>query len=231
LFSYEGTLVEVIDEAVEFVLGKLDRRVGTHAESTQAPVTFDIPRSVILEAVVNAVAHRNYGHNGFVQVIVFADRVEVWNPGELPPGLTPDLLRQPHGPIPRNPLIAEPLFRIKYAEKVGTGTTDMISDCRAAGLPEPDFEQRGPHFVVTLWRDWLTDEVIAELGLTERQKITIGYMKTHGRISSRDYQDLVGVSRQTASRDLNELVRKGIISRHGAKRGVYYILKGGMPQK
>ena len=43
-----------------------------------------------------------------------------------------------------------PLFRIRYAEKVGTGTTDMISDCQAAGLTEPDFEQRGPHFVVTL---------------------------------------------------------------------------------
>jgi len=228
---YEGRLFEVIDEAVEFVLGKIDRRVGTRAESTQAPVTFEIPRTVILEAIVNAVAHRNYRHNGFVQVIVFADRIEVWNPGELPPGLTPDLLRKPHGPIPRNPLIAEPLFRVKYAEKVGTGTTDMIADCRAAGLPEPDFEQRGPHFVVTLWRDWRTPEAIAELGLTERQKIAIAYTKTHGRITSREYQDLAGVSRQTASRDLDELVRKGVVSRHGARRGVYYDLKGGMPQK
>jgi len=72
---------------------------------------------------------------------------EVWNPGELPPGLTPELLWQPHGPIPRNPLIVEPLFRVKYVEKAGTGTTDMIADCRKAGLPEPDFEQRGPNFV------------------------------------------------------------------------------------
>jgi len=155
---YEGRLVEVIDEAVEFVLGKIDRHVGTRAESVQAPVTFEIPRPVILEAIVNAVAHRDYRSNGFVQVIVFSDRMEVWNPGELPPGLTPDLLREPHGPIPRNPLIAELLYRINYVEKAGTGTTDMIADCRNAGLPEPDFEQRGPYFVVTVWRDWLTDE-------------------------------------------------------------------------
>jgi predicted HTH transcriptional regulator len=149
---YEGRLFEVIDEAVEFVLGKLDRSVGTRAKSAQAPVEFEIPRPVITEAIVNAVAHRNYRHNGFVQVIVYADRVEVWNPGELPPGLTPELLREPHGPIPRNPLIAEPLFRVKYVEKAGTGTTDMIAECRAAGLPEPDFRQCGPHFVTTLWR-------------------------------------------------------------------------------
>ncbi|MBN1848321.1 MAG: DUF4062 domain-containing protein, partial [Deltaproteobacteria bacterium] len=135
---YEGRLIEVIDEAVEFVLGKIDRRVGTRAQSVQAPVTFEIPRPVILEAIVNAVAHRDYRSNGFVQVILFSDRMEVWNPGELPPGLTPELLREPHGPIPRNPLIAEPLYRINYVEKAGTGTTDMIADCRKAGLPEPD---------------------------------------------------------------------------------------------
>ena len=110
-------------------------------------------------------------------MIVFADRMEVWNPGELPPGLTPELLRQPHGPMPRNPLIAEPLYRIKYVEKAGTGTTDMIADCREAGLPEPDLEQRGPYFVVTIWRDWLTDEVLAGLKLTDRQMAAVTLVK------------------------------------------------------
>ena len=223
---YEGSLIEVIDDAVEFVLGKIDRRVGTHAQSTQAPVTFEIPRAVILEAIVNAVAHRNYDHNGFVQVIVFADRIEVWNPGELPPGLTPELLRKPHGPIPRNPLIAEPLFRIRYAEKVGTGTTDMIADCRAAGLPEPDFEQRGPHFVTILWRDWLTTEVLAGLNLNERQLQAVAFVKKNGRITNSEYQQLTGSTRKTAARDLLNLVEKGILVRLGAKRGSHYMLAG-----
>ncbi|HOO90282.1 MAG TPA: hypothetical protein PLA74_05610, partial [Syntrophales bacterium] len=62
---YEGSLIEVIDQAVEFVLGKIDRRVGTRVTSTQAPVAFEIPRSVITEAIVNAVTHRNYRHNGY----------------------------------------------------------------------------------------------------------------------------------------------------------------------
>lgn len=72
---YEGRLLEMIDQAVEFVLGKIDRSVGTRATSTQAPVAFEIPRPVITEAIVNAVTHRNYRHNAFVQVIVFADRI------------------------------------------------------------------------------------------------------------------------------------------------------------
>ncbi len=223
---YEGRLLEVIDQAVEFVLGKIDRSVGTRATSTQAPVKFEIPRPVITEAIVNAVAHRNYRHNGFVQVIVFADRIEVWNPGELPPGLTPELLRKPHGPIPRNPLIAEPLFRVKYVEKAGTGTTDMIADCRKAGLPEPDFEQRGPHFVVTLWRDWLTEEVLAGFHLNERQLQAVSYVKKTGRISNSEYQKLTGAARKTAARDLDNLVEKDIFARIGEKRGSHYVLAG-----
>jgi ATP-dependent DNA helicase RecG len=221
---YEGRLIEVIDQAVEFVLGKIDRSVGTRATSTRAPVEFEIPRSVIAEAVVNAVAHRNYRNNGFVQVLVFADRIEVWNPGELPPGLTPDLLRKPHGPIPQNPLIAEPLFRVKYIEKAGTGTTDMIADCRKVGLPEPDFEQYGPHFVVTLWRDWLTDDVLAGFHLNERQLQAVSYVKKTGRISNSEYQNLTGATRKTAARDLDELVEKDIFTRVGEKRGSHYVL-------
>jgi len=61
-------------------------------------VTFEIPRPVIVEAIVNAVVHRNYRHNGFVQVVVFADRIEVWNPGELPLGLTPTCCGNPMAP-------------------------------------------------------------------------------------------------------------------------------------
>jgi len=222
---YEGRVFEVIDQAVEFVLGKLNRPVGTRAKSTQASGDYEIPRSVIAEAIVNAVAHRNYRHNGFVQVIVFADRIEVWNPGALPSGLTPELLREPHGPIPRNPLMTEPLFRVKYVEKAGTGTTDMIADCLAAGLPEPEFGQRGPHFVATIWRDWLTDAVMNELGLNERQKLAIQYIKVHGQIGNLVYQKEFGVSKATASRHLDALVDMGILVKVGTTgKGTHYIL-------
>jgi predicted HTH transcriptional regulator len=222
---YEGTLFDVIDQAVEFVLAKIDRRVGTRAAGAQAPVEFEVPRSVITEAVVNAIAHRDYRSNGFVQVLVFADRIEIWNPGELPPGLTPELLREPHGPMPRNPLIAEPLFRVQYVEKAGTGTTDMIADCRAAGLPEPGFKQCGPHFVTTLWRDWLTEEVMTRLELSDRQQQAIRQVKIAGKITNQDLRDLTGVVIRTASRDLEDLVKKRILQKVGTTgRGTYYVL-------
>jgi hypothetical protein len=110
---------------------------GTRAESTQVPVAYEIPPEVVREAIVNAVAHRDYTSTGSVQVMLFRDRLEVWNPGTLPPVLTLEKLRHPHASFPGNPLVAEPLYLTKYIERMGTGTGDMIDRCRAAGLPEP----------------------------------------------------------------------------------------------
>jgi predicted HTH transcriptional regulator len=110
-----------------------------------------MPIEVVREAIVNAVAHRDYTSNGSVQVMLFTDRLEVWNPGHLPPSLTLEMLRQPHGSVPANPLLAESLYLTRYIERMGTGTGDMIARCRAAGLPEPEFSVRDG-FVCTLGR-------------------------------------------------------------------------------
>src|SRR6185503_6023157 len=88
---------------------------------------------------------------GSVQVMLFADRLEVWNPGTLSPSLTLQQLREPHGSFPANPLLAEPLYLAKYIERMGTGTRDMIRLCQAAGLREPEYAIRDG-FVQNLWR-------------------------------------------------------------------------------
>ena len=136
---YKGTVFELVDQAVDFVLGKIDRAIGTRAEGVRAPRTYEIPPEVVTEAIVNAVAHRDYTENGSVQVMLFSDRLEVRNPGRLPPPLTFDMLRVAHRSIPGNPLLAEPLYLAEYIERMGTGTLDMIRRCAGAGLPEPAF--------------------------------------------------------------------------------------------
>lgn len=149
---YKGTVFELVDQALDFVLSKIARTVGTRAAGAQAPVDYELPREAVAEAIVNAVAHRDYTSNASVQVMLFADRLEIWNPGELPPQLTVDNLRRPHASIPRSPRIAEPLFLARYIEKAGTGTLDMISQCAQAGLPAPEFRQDGGQFIQTVWR-------------------------------------------------------------------------------
>jgi predicted HTH transcriptional regulator len=224
---YKGTAFELVDQAADFVLSKINRHIGTRAQSVQAPATYEIPKEAVTEAIVNAVAHRDYTSNASVQVMLFADRLEVWNPGELPPSLTPERLREPHASIPHNPLIAEPLYLARYIEKAGSGTLDMIDRCDEAGLPSPDFEERAGQFVTTLWRDWLTAEVISSFDLNERQQKAVAYVKVHGRITNKDYRDLTGTIIRTASRDLEELVSKGVLRKIGVTgRSAHYVLAG-----
>jgi len=137
---YKGNLFELVDQSVNFVLSKIDLAVGTRAKGPEAPVAYEIPPEVISEAIVNAIAHRDYTSTASVQVMMFSDRLEVWNPGTLPPALTLKSLRERHGSYPGNPLIAEPLYLTKYIERMGTGIHDMIERCREAGLPEPEFK-------------------------------------------------------------------------------------------
>jgi ATP-dependent DNA helicase RecG len=97
----------------------------------------------------------------------------------------------------------------------------LIADCRNAGLPEPDFEQRGPYFVVTVWRDWLTEEVMKRLALGG----AVMHLKAHGRITNREYCDLTDAIYRTASRDLEDLVSKGVLRKVGLTgRNVHYVL-------
>ena len=56
--------------------------------------------------------------------------------------------------------------------------------------PERHFEQHGPHFVVTLWRDWLTQTVIKNLRLNDRQQQAVEYVKRNGRITNSEYQEI-----------------------------------------
>ena len=155
---YKGTAFQLVDQAVDFVLSKIALSVGTRAESVQAPVAYEIPKEVVTEAIVNAVAHRDYTSNASVQVMLFTDRVEVLNPGRLPPSLTLEQLRVAHTSIPNNPLLAEPLYLAQYIERMGTGTLDMIRRCSDAGLPEPEFNDSSG-FKITIWRATPTEQI------------------------------------------------------------------------
>ncbi len=149
---YKGDIFQQVNQAVDFVLSRINVSVGTRETSIDAPVDYELPRFAVTEAIVNAVAHRDYTSTGGVQVMLFRDRLEIWNPGQLPQNLSLSKLKKPHGSFPANPLIAEPLFLAGYIEKIGTGILDMISSCHTLGLKEPEFRQEDV-FKVILWRE------------------------------------------------------------------------------
>jgi hypothetical protein len=222
---FKGTVLEQVDLATNFVLSVINRSVGTRALSNAAPVAYEIPPDVVREAIVNAVAHRDYASAAAIQVSVFADRIEIRNPGSLTPPLTPEGLRHPHTSIARNAHLCDALFLARYIEKFGTGTLMMIRESRAHALAEPDFAAGSGEFFLTLWRDWLTDQVLAALGLNERQMAFIPHLKIQRKVTNLDYQRATGALDRTAARDLDDLTAKGVLQKVGRTgRGAHYLL-------
>ncbi|BDV41206.1 hypothetical protein GURASL_01290 [Geotalea uraniireducens] len=227
---YGGDLFEQANLARDFVLDRIDRAVGVRDVSITAPATYELPPDAVGEAIVNAIAHRDYHSNASVEVRLFADRLEIWNPGSLPGTLTMDSLRHDHPSVPYNPLLAESLYLARYIERVGSGTQTMIELCREAGLPEPQFEQREGFFVTTIWRDWLTPEILAGMNLNERQVKAVKHAKMTGRITNALYREITGVSDSTALREIRQLTHLGILQKVGdTGQSAYYVVAKAKP--
>ncbi|WP_301663496.1 ATP-binding protein [Methanoculleus frigidifontis] len=130
---------QVTNAAVDFVLSKIALSVCTREAGPQAPVRLRDPKGGggggSRQRRRPPRLHKHRQRAG----ALFSDRLEVWNPGRLPPSLTLEKLRQAHGSVPGNPLLAEPMYLTGYIERMGTGTRDMIRRCTEAGLPEPEF--------------------------------------------------------------------------------------------
>ncbi len=219
---YNGNLFEQIDKAIEFVLGSIKFSVPRPIGGRE----FEIPEFVIQEAIVNAVAHRDYHSNAGVQVMVFTDRIEIWNPGALPSYLTVESLKKPHTSYPRNPLLAEHLYLTEYIQKAGSGTIEMVKQCKKKGLPEPEFIQEMGQFIIKIWRDIFTESYLLGLGLNERQMKAVMYVKENGWIANRIHKGMFNITDRMALMDLSGLCEKKIFKRIGKTgRKTRYILE------
>jgi len=147
--DFSNDLVSTIEETIFFLKRHLNKALKI--DDLKRHDDYEIPLVVLREAVVNAVAHRNYLETGArVMVEIFDDRVVISNPGGLPKGLKPEDFGKYS--LTRNPLIADLLHRIGYIEKLGTGIPRMRETMHKAGLAEPQFSFNG-FFSITVQRE------------------------------------------------------------------------------
>lgn len=90
------------------------------------------------------------------------------------------------------------------------GKGHSMDACWKAGLPEPTLEEVAGGMQITFLKDIFSENYLKCTGLNERQIKAVRYIKGNGKISNSNYQELLGVARRTATRDLTELVEKGI---------------------
>jgi len=226
----QGTLPEQIRRAEAFVLDNMRR--GVRLLSLERFEETEYPIEAIREAIVNAIAHRDYRIRGDeIRVMMFGDRTEFYSPGRLPGHITVDNLVEER--FSRNEIIVQILSDMGFIERLGYGIDRMIRLMTTAGLPAPRFEETAAGFQVTLsghGDSLISDRADAlrwrQAGLNERQEQALAYLLETGRITNRDYQQLCpDVSAETIRRDLADLVSKDLLLKIGEKRATYYIIK------
>ena len=182
----------------------------------------EYPVAAIREMLLNAMVHRTY-MGAKIQMRVYDNKLSIWNEGALPEGLDEESLKVHHVSKPRNPLIADVCFKAGYIDSWGRGTLKIINSCKEAGLPEPEIKEFNGGVLVTLYKDYLSEEQLKQLGLSERQIKAVQYVKENGKITNKEYQELCDVTKRTATRDLTDLVQKNILKSSELKgSGSYY---------
>ena len=222
--EFRGTLPSMIEGARATIFEKLSKRAMMDGFVRQDVPEY--PEFAYREAILNAVSHRDYSLEGsFVQLRLFADRLEVQSPGGLGGHLTVDNII--YEQFTRNPHIVRLLEDLGYVEHRGLGVDRMIRAMVESGLKPPIFEDRGSSFWVILRRAAPVPVApeLPNLGLNERQIQALDYLRTHGRLTNRDYQDEFEVSERTALYDLQGLVDVGLTLPVSSGRGRYYILR------
>lgn len=210
-----GTLDIQIDNAYKFVLKNI-RRIA-YILGTKRVEKFEYPEKAIRELIANAVIHRDYKIiETYTQISIFNDRIEIINPGSLPPGVTVDNIKDAQ--FSRNSIIAGRLKDLDYLEEYGRGIDIVINKMEEWGLRPPIFRNLVNNFQVILLGEKYKS-------INERQLKMINTLLTKGRLTIKDCQKVLkNVPRATINKDLKDLKDLGIIKPKGASISTFYIL-------
>ncbi len=207
----------------------------------------EIPEEALREMICNAIIHKDY-RSTFIQMRVWANKIELWNPGKLPEGFTVETLMQPHTSVLRNELIAKVFFLAGFIENWGRGYEKIKSDFEAERLQMPKFEQMQGGFMTTIIRERFmalngqeivntpqeTTSVLTSVQLSANQRKTYNFIKEYekvndkvnGKVNDKVNDKLTthliateqGVSYPTAQRIVKYLEKIGLIRRVGSDK-------------
>lgn len=113
----------------------------------------EVPVSALRETLINALCHRQWEKaNLTISIAVYDDRVEINNPGVLPPKITAENIKESHESYPYNRNMAHALYRSTFLEGWGTGIQCIIEACREQGVDEQTWRGDGAYVYVTFKR-------------------------------------------------------------------------------
>jgi ATP-dependent DNA helicase RecG len=227
---FEGPIPEMIDRAEIYVMGAM--RKASLIEGMFRRDIPEYPREALREAIANAVAHRDYSsyvRGSYIQIRMFADRLEIQSPGGLFGNVTVENLEEEHST--RNARLMRMMEDWHIVENRGSGIKTMLQAMRTANLEPPRFNDRRSSFLVTFRNHTLMNpEAItwlnqfADQALEDRQRLALVYLRYNEQMTNSDYRRLNHIDSVTANRELRGLVQTGLIEQSGTRRWAYYTL-------
>lgn len=208
-----------------------------HYEGLQRIEPLEMPEDALREMICNAIVHRDYTGT-FTQMRIWADRIELWNQGTLPPEYTIETLMQDHESYPRNTLIADVFFRAGFIEAWGRGYEKIRRAFEEEKLQVPLFEQVRGGVLATIQREKfvaMQKEGDASNGMkdgtisgtkeiTERQQVILNLLQVDGTMSIPDLARKINAGERTIKRDIAYLQKIGVLKREGTrKEGIWIV--------
>lgn len=221
-----GPLTRILDDCLAFI-SKHTRQFSV-VRGVRREILPEYPTLVLREAILNALAHRDYGLSGAtVDVTIWDDRIEVRSPGSLPGHITVENMRQEH--YSRNRRIMRVLKAAGYVEEYGEGVDRMYREMEARLMEPPIFSAAEGSVTVTLQNRFLVDvedqvwlSLLGQYPMTVGERRALVLARREGSVTPRRLRQVLGDS--DVSRVLSGAVAKGILTRVGERGGSRYKL-------
>jgi len=208
--EYEGPIWNVVEEAYSGLIHdmkKIDVVTGTRRIKIE-----EYPPRAIREALINAVAHRNYTISADVKILVYPDRFEIKNPGGLMPGV--DIKDPEH--IPRNPSLSNLLYDTGYIERYGFGIKMIEEEVKNHPLCSVEFRAVPATFTVIFRKD-----LSSAIDDTDNKILKMLNMP----MKSSDLASRLKISKSTVLRRIEKLEKLGLVEKKGSGSHTYYTIK------
>ncbi|MDD4569779.1 MAG: ATP-binding protein [Tepidanaerobacteraceae bacterium] len=178
-----------------------------------------IPKEAFRESLANAIVHRVWDTNSYIQIAMYEDRIEINSPGGLPKGISEEEYLYGNISVLRNPIIAGVFYRLDIIEKFGTGIA-RINEEYTHSISKPGFDVSENNIRIVLP---VTE--IGKLDLSEDELLIYGLLKEEIELSRGEVDLKTGFKKSKSLRIINSLVDKNIVQKIGSGAGVTYKLK------
>jgi len=225
---YHGSVTSLVEIAETYIKNNMRWRVVLDGSIKRKEIP-EIPMDAVREALVNSFCHRLYSSSQNNEITIYSNRIEVYNPGTFPDGLTPqDFLTGRERSIKRNPLLAQLMYYTKDIEGFGTGLKRINDACDDAGV-RVEFQRLKKGFAVVFYRpdeQFITTEkmsdVVLNVVLNKSEMAALSIIKENPMTTAEQIAVRLSKSGRTAQRYLDNLQKKNIIRRVGSKKDGYW---------